>query len=79
VAAAIVPVSVADSTARPASGPQYRGGAFVVMRGSWNRAPAPMADYNILYQPFAKGRPSGPFEVFADGFKGRTWRVFYRS
>jgi hypothetical protein len=39
--------------------------------GSWNRAPAPMAGYNILFQPFVNGKASGKFEVFADGFKGR--------
>lgn len=49
---------------------KYRGGAFVVMHGSWNRAPAPMHGYNILYQPFANGKPSGPYEMFADGFAG---------
>ena len=38
--------------------------------GSWNRAPAPMAGYNILFQPFAKGSRRA-FEVFADGFKGK--------
>ena len=58
-----------DSPALPA---KYRGGAFVVMHGSWNRAPAPMQGYNILYQPFANGRPSGHYEVFADGFAGKT-------
>jgi glucose/arabinose dehydrogenase len=51
---------------------KYRGGAFIVMHGSWNRAPAPMAGYNVLYQPFANGKPSGKFEVFADGFAGKT-------
>jgi len=56
-----------DSPALPA---KYRGGAFVVMHGSWNRAPAPMQGYNILYQPFASGKPSGPYEMFADGFAG---------
>jgi glucose/arabinose dehydrogenase len=50
---------------------RYRGGAFVVMHGSWNRAPAPMAGYNVMFQPFANGKPSGPYEVFADGFKGK--------
>jgi glucose/arabinose dehydrogenase len=50
---------------------RYRGGAFVTAHGSWNRAPAPMAGYNILFQPFVKGRPSGSYEVFADGFKGK--------
>ena len=49
----------------------YRGGAFMTSHGSWNRAPAPMAGYNILFQPFAGGKPSGKFEVFADGFKGK--------
>jgi glucose/arabinose dehydrogenase len=58
-----------DSPALPA---KYRGGAFVVMHGSWNRAPAPMQGYNILYQPFANGKPSGTYEVFADGFAGKT-------
>ena len=43
-----------------------------MMHGSWNRAPAPMQGYNILYQPFANGKPSGPYEVFADGFAGKT-------
>jgi glucose/arabinose dehydrogenase len=27
--------------------------------------------YNVLFQPFANGKPSGTFEVFADGFKGK--------
>jgi glucose/arabinose dehydrogenase len=34
----------------------YRGGAFMTSHGSWNRAPAPMAGYNILFQPFVKAR-----------------------
>jgi len=55
----------------PALPAKYRNGAFVVMHGSWNRAPAPMKGYNILYQPFANGKPSGPYEVFADGFAGK--------
>ena len=31
-----------------------------------------MAGYNVLYQPFAKGKPAGKYEVFADGFAGKT-------
>jgi glucose/arabinose dehydrogenase len=50
---------------------RYRDGAFVVMHGSWNRAPAPMAGYNVLFQPFKNGKPDGKYEVFADGFKGK--------
>ena len=38
--------------------------------GSWNRAPFPMAGYNIIFQPVVKGKNTGPNEVFADGFKG---------
>ena len=50
---------------------KYRSGLFVTMHGSWNRAPAPMAGYNVLFQPFANGKASGKYEVFADGFKGK--------
>jgi glucose/arabinose dehydrogenase len=50
---------------------KYRGGAFMTSHGSWNRAPFPMAGYNIMFQPVAKGKNAGPHEVFADGFKGK--------
>lgn len=49
----------------------YRGGAFIAFHGSWNRAPLPQAGYNVTFQPFADGKPSGKYEVFADGFKGK--------
>ncbi len=49
---------------------KYRGGAFMTSHGSWNRAPFPMAGYNILFQPVVKVKNTGPHEVFADGFKG---------
>jgi glucose/arabinose dehydrogenase len=48
----------------------YRGGAFIAFHGSWNRAPAPQAGYNVAFQPLADGRPSGKYIVFADGFSG---------
>lgn len=48
----------------------YRGGAFIAFHGSWNRAPLPQAGYNVTFQPFEDGKPSGKYEVFADGFKG---------
>jgi glucose/arabinose dehydrogenase len=51
---------------------QYRNGAFVAFHGSWNRAPLPQAGYNISFVPFAGGRPSGKYEVFADGFAGKA-------
>jgi glucose/arabinose dehydrogenase len=49
---------------------RYRGGAFIAFHGSWNRAPEPQAGYNVVFQPFAGGKPSGDYEVFADGFAG---------
>ena len=49
---------------------RYRGGAFIAFHGSWNRAPFPQAGYNVVFQPFADGKPTGTYEVFADGFAG---------
>src|SRR5205814_5424659 len=50
---------------------KYRGGAFIAFHGSWNRAPMPQAGYNVTFQPFEGSKPSGKFEVFADGFAGK--------
>ena len=50
---------------------KYQGGAFIAFHGSWNRAPAPQDGYNVTFQPFAGGKPSGQFEVFANGFAGK--------
>jgi len=49
----------------------YQGGAFVAFHGSWNRAPLPQAGYNVTFVPFSGGKP-GKYEVFADGFAGKT-------
>jgi glucose/arabinose dehydrogenase/mono/diheme cytochrome c family protein len=48
----------------------YKDGAFIAFHGSWNRAPEPQGGYNVVFQPMANGRASGPFVVFADGFAG---------
>ncbi|MEJ2633283.1 MAG: PQQ-dependent sugar dehydrogenase [Acidihalobacter sp.] len=51
----------------------YRDGAFIAFHGSWNRAPEPKAGYLVAFVPFdPKGMPTGRYEVFADGFAGRT-------
>jgi glucose/arabinose dehydrogenase len=50
---------------------KYQGGAFIAFHGSWNRAPMPQEGYNVTFQPFAGGKPSGAFEVFAGGFAGK--------
>jgi YD repeat-containing protein len=49
---------------------RYRGGAFIPFHGSWNRAPGPQGGYNLGFVPFADGKPSGKYEIFADGFAG---------
>ena len=48
---------------------RYRNGAFIAFHGSWNRSL--QAGYNVTFQPFVGGKPSGDFEVFADGFTGK--------
>lgn len=45
--------------------PEYRGDAFVTMRGSWNRNPA--SGYEIVRVRFANGQP-GAIEPFLTGF-----------
>ncbi|HSK12119.1 MAG TPA: PQQ-dependent sugar dehydrogenase [Phnomibacter sp.] len=50
---------------------KYRNGVFVAFHGSWNRAPFRQAGYNVAFVPMKNGRPSGPYEVFADGFTGK--------
>jgi len=47
---------------------RYRKGAFIVFHGSNNRAPYPQAGYFVCFVPFENGKPSGKWEVFADGF-----------
>jgi len=49
---------------------KYQNGAFIAFHGSWNRAPLPQDGYNVVFVPFNNGKPSGDYEVFADGFKG---------
>lgn len=48
---------------------KYRNGAFIAFHGSWNRAPQ-QAGYYVAFVPFKDGKPSGNWEVFADGFAG---------
>jgi glucose/arabinose dehydrogenase len=50
--------------------PPYRDGAFIAFHGSWNRAPLPQGGYNVVFQPMAGDKVSGPYVVFADGFAG---------
>lgn len=57
----------------------YRGDAFVALRGSWNAARP--TGYKIVHVPFEEGRPMGHYVNFATGFwEGgtRTARVWGR-
>jgi glucose/arabinose dehydrogenase len=49
---------------------KYKHGAFIAFHGSWNRSPEPQAGYFVVFVPFKDGKPSGKWEVFADGFSG---------
>lgn len=50
---------------------RYRGGAFVVLKGGWNRAPLPQAGFKVVFVPrLSDGTLSTDYEVFADGFAG---------
>lgn len=51
---------------------RYRNGVFIAFHGSWNRAPLPQGGFNVVFQPVAKGKASGAFEVFASGFNPQT-------
>lgn len=44
----------------------YRGGLFVCLHGSWNRAP--LTGYKVVFIPFRDGKPSGAPEDFLTGF-----------
>ncbi|MFH6603456.1 PQQ-dependent sugar dehydrogenase [Maribacter algicola] len=50
---------------------RYKKGAFIAFHGSTNRAPYPQAGYIVAFVPFNDGKPTGEWEVFADGFTGK--------
>lgn len=49
----------------------YKNGAFIAFHGSANRSPYPQSGYFVCFVPFKNGKPSGSWEVFADGFAGK--------
>jgi glucose/arabinose dehydrogenase len=50
--------------------PHYQSGAFIAFHGSWDRPIGGQQGYKVVFQPFANGAPSAPYETFADGFAG---------
>jgi len=59
------PITIAfyDATMFPA---QYRGGAFVTLHGSWNRALR--TGYKVVHIPFRNGKPAGGYDDFVLGW-----------
>ncbi|MEO8582645.1 MAG: PQQ-dependent sugar dehydrogenase [Flavitalea sp.] len=49
---------------------RYTKGAFIAFHGSTDRSPYPQAGYIVCFVPFENGKPTGNYEVFADGFAG---------
>ena len=45
---------------------EYKGDAFVALKGSWNRSEP--TGYKVVRVPFRDGRPEGYYETFATGF-----------
>jgi glucose/arabinose dehydrogenase len=50
---------------------KYKNGAFIAFHGSWNRAPLKQAGFCVVFVPMKNGKPSGNYEIFANGFTGR--------
>jgi mono/diheme cytochrome c family protein len=50
---------------------RYKNGAFIAFHGSAGRAPYPQSGFVVCFVPFSGGVPSGPWEIFADGFAGK--------
>ena len=46
----------------------YKGGAFVGEHGSWDRTKP--NGYQVVFVPFAGGKPNGPAQTFLGGFVG---------
>lgn len=49
---------------------RYKNGAFIAFHGSTSSDPYPQSGYFIGFIPMKNGTPTGPWEVFVDGFAG---------
>jgi glucose/arabinose dehydrogenase/mono/diheme cytochrome c family protein len=49
---------------------KYKNGAFAAFHGSWNRLGHDQQGFKVVFIPMKDGKPSGDYEVFADGFVG---------
>ncbi len=70
----VAPLGMTFSDARmPAA---FASGAFVGQHGSWNRKD--LAGYNVVFVPFADGKPSGPPVEFLRGFLNADGKAYGR-
>lgn len=60
----VAPLGLVFSDARMPG--NFASGAFIGQHGSWNRKD--LAGYNVVFVPFANGKPSGPPVEFLGGF-----------
>lgn len=67
------PAALRGPSAFPA---EYRGDAFVTLRGSWNRAPR--TGYKIVRVKLRNGVPTGEYQDFVTGFVIDNQRVWGR-
>ncbi len=51
---------------------KYKNGAFIAFHGSWNRNITGQEGFFVAFVPFQNGKPSGKWEIFANGFAGIT-------
>ncbi|MGZ6017692.1 MAG: PQQ-dependent sugar dehydrogenase [Phenylobacterium sp.] len=51
----------------------YRGGAFIGQHGSWNRKP--LNGYQVVFIPFANGRPQNAPQTFLTGFLDKHEKI----
>jgi glucose/arabinose dehydrogenase len=70
----VAPLGLAFSDARMPQ--QYASGAFIGQHGSWNRKE--LTGYNVVFVPFADGRPSGPPTPFLSGFLSKDGKAYGR-
>ena len=66
-------LAFADGAALPAP---FTRGAFIGQHGSWNRRPR--SGYNVVFVPFANGRPSGPPIDVLTGFVNEDGKAYGR-
>ncbi|MBE7368158.1 PQQ-dependent sugar dehydrogenase [Ramlibacter pallidus] len=70
----VAPLGLAFSDARMP--PNYASGAFIGRHGSWNRKD--LAGYDVVFVPFANGKPAGPMVPFLTGFLSDDGKAFGR-